>query len=468
MQKEKKKERFYQYGLIAIVFLGILIRCFAYFRNLPFWSDEAALALNIMNKTYLELFKGLDYLQVAPPMFLVMSKFLLETVNPVYDCMRDILLRQISVISGIASIPLFYYLIKLITKNKKEILTGLFLFTFNTTTILYCAQFKQYSFELLISIILMIIFYKIIFEDKDKWYYSLFIALAPWFSLSSLLIIGSYFLMLVWQKPKQTIKLYLPFFVSFLLFYIFSLKPVSAYNYEGMYNCWRDGVGYGFVSLAHPTRIAIRFGGLFSFDKITAECIGFFMLLVAFCSIFPLNKNKLNKKLYLWLPIFMTFLASAIKLYPIEARLILFLYPLFIIAISEYNLRFRSAILTIACAISLITSVYYTINPYKFYTSSAEAAFYAQRNLKPDEFIILGNTLQKYAYYYYIKSKNQVVHLKNGCNEVFLEACNQEIEALPDGIYYLILKNDPEKQLTSKVKVLDKYKRYSTVIKFKK
>ena len=160
MQAEKK---IYNYGIIAIVILGILIRCFAYFRNLSFWGDEAALGLNIMNKSYYELFKGLDYLQVAPPMFLVISKFLYQTFNPVYDCLRDLLLRWLSAAAGIAAIPLFYYYIKLFLKDKLSMITGMLIFVFNTTTILYCAQFKQYSFELLVSILLMIVFYKIIF-----------------------------------------------------------------------------------------------------------------------------------------------------------------------------------------------------------------------------------------------------------------------------------------------------------------
>ena len=121
-----KEKNIYNYGIITIVILGILIRCFAYFRNISFWGDEAALALNIMNKSYLELFKGLDYLQVAPPMFLVMSKFLYQILNPVYDCLRDLLLRWLPAAAGIAAIPLFYYFIKQILKDKLSIIYSTF------------------------------------------------------------------------------------------------------------------------------------------------------------------------------------------------------------------------------------------------------------------------------------------------------------------------------------------------------
>ena len=49
------------YLIPVIISFGIFLRLYAYFNGLSFWGDEAALALNIMNKSYLELFKGLDY-----------------------------------------------------------------------------------------------------------------------------------------------------------------------------------------------------------------------------------------------------------------------------------------------------------------------------------------------------------------------------------------------------------------------
>ena len=459
-----KEKNVYNYGIIAIVILGILIRCFAYFRNISFWGDEAALALNIMNKSYLELFKGLDYLQVAPPMFLVMSKFFFFFLNPVYDCLRDLLLRWLPAAAGIAAIPLFYYFIKQILKDKLSIITGMLIFVFNTTTILYCAQFKQYSSELFVSILLMIIFYKIIFEEKFRWYYSVIIAVAPWFSLSSFFIIGSCFLLVLYKRPKSLIKSYLPFSISFILFYFLSLRPVSNYNYEGMYTWWQNG--YGFVSLLHPMRVAIRFGEMFSFNKLTAECIGAFMLVVAVCSLFPVNKDNFLKKLFIYLPIFLTFLASALKLYPIEARLILFLYPLFVVAISSYNFKFRKLVLAVVCLISLATSIYYTINPYKFYTSAREVVHYTEGHIKNGEKIVLDTAFHRYLYY--IKNRDRVVYLKNGCGDDFTDVCNKEIESLPNGIYYLILKKNPGRRLAANIKILEEYNLYSSVIKFEK
>lgn len=187
------KEFLLKFGIIFVFIAGILLRLFVYFKNLSFGHDDACLALNVMLNSYYELFKGLDYMQVAPPMFLVCSKFFYQIFKPDSDSARDLIFRLIPLVSGIAAIPLFYYFVNLITKNKLVIWISFFIFTFNTFTIMYCAQFKQYSLELLVSLILFVVFYKIIFCNDYKWYYSFIIAVSVWFSLSSLFVIGSYF-----------------------------------------------------------------------------------------------------------------------------------------------------------------------------------------------------------------------------------------------------------------------------------
>lgn len=242
-----------KYGITVIIVFGIILRLFAYFRGISFWGDEAALALNVLEHSYSGLFKGLDYLQVAPPMFLVMSKIL------IIDNLRDFTLLPDT--SGLRNSMLFRSFIKfvsMLSKNKVVITVSTFLFSFNMTAILYCAQFKQYSLELFTSVLLLIIFYKLIFEKEFKWHYSLLIAIAPWFSLSSLFIIGSYFLVVLIKNPRAVLKTYIPFFISFLLFYFLSLRYVSSCNYDGMYNWWQNG--YGFADLRHPLRIVLRFG----------------------------------------------------------------------------------------------------------------------------------------------------------------------------------------------------------------
>ena len=117
------------------------------------------------------------------------------------------------------------------------------------------------------------------------------------------------------------------------------------------------------------------------------------------------------------------------------------------------------------CIISFITSIFYTINPYKFYTSAREAVQIVENHIKDGEKIVLDSSYHRY--YYYLHQKDNVIILKDGC-EPYLEVCNNKIEELPAGRYYFILKEDPKNLFTSKVKVLDKYNLHSTVIYFEK
>ena len=432
------------YLIPLIILTGIILRLFVYCSGISFWGDEAALALNVIEKSYSDLFKGLDYLQVAPPMFLVMSKFIM------LDSLRDFSFRFIPLVSGIISVPLFYKFIQMLSNSKKVILVSTFLFSFNMTAILYCAQFKQYSLELCVAILLLIIFYKILFQNECKWYYPIIIAISPWFSLSSLFIIGCYFFMVLIKTPKLVLKTYIPFFISLVIFYLVSLKFIMNTNYDSMYNWWQNG--YGFVDIRHPLRVIIRVGELFSFDKTIAILCGS----IIFISLVKFDK----KKVFLYLPIILTFVASAFKLYPIQARLILFLLPCFVGLIAEYDWKFARAYLILVCLMSFITAVYYTINPYSSYIStfSREIVQLVETKIKNNEKIILDSSY--YSYYYYIKDKNNVILLNEDC----AENCNAEIEHLPFGKYYLITRKNPKEKLNKKIKIINKYNLYSNAL----
>lgn len=438
----------------AICICSLLFRLYVYFKGFSFWGDEGALALNLINRNYLELFKGLDYLQVAPPMFLVMSKFLF------IDSMRDFILRLIPLVSGIAAIPLFYNFLKDYTRNKKVIWASMFLFGVNLTAIFYCAQFKQYSLELLISVILISVFYKVIFQNSFRWYYSLIILLAPWFSLSSLLITGSYFLIVLFKSRKHLLKIYIPFFLSFVVFYFLSLKSVSSCNYEGMHNWWENG--YGFLDFHHPTRLAVRLGELFvsnNCTKIASVSAGGMVLLALINSI-------VKKNIFIFLPIVLTFAASALQFYPLQARLILFLLPLFVIVIAEYDWKFKNVYLISVCIISMAASTFYLINPYKYYTitDAKKAVQMVERDIKSGEKIILDSTFYNYAYY--ISDYKNAIILSNPCHSQS-SVCEEEFALLPDGKYYLLLK-DSSVELPSSIKVIKEYELHSTLIYFKK
>lgn len=459
-----KREKFYKLALISIFAAGILLRIFVYCRNISFWGDEASIALNLINKSYLELFKGLDYLQVAPPGFLILSKFILNIFNPKIDYIRDLLLRFFPFVFSCLSLLVFYKFSKNFIKDKKTLLFASTLFAFNPCAILYAAQLKQYSLELLVSVVLMSLFYRIIITNKIRIADFVLIPLSMWFSLSSLIISASGFIILLFKKSFNFIKLLPAYLLSFVVFYFFSLKSIKQVNYAGMYHWW--STGYGFFDLRHPMRLFIRFGELFSFDKTSAECLGiFFIFLILFSLIFSKKFNLLSK-VFLSLPILITIILSGLSLYPIEARLILFLLPSFsiIIALND-DWKLRDWLISFFCIASFSASIYYSINPYKFYTSSREVVRWLKNHYDGKSEIILDNSWHRYGYY--LQDYNNIRLLNSSCSP-YGDLCKSELESLNPGTYYMLVQGNPIDKLPKNIEIKDSYSLYSTVLYFKK
>lgn len=459
-----KREKFYKIAFISILWAGILLRIFVYCRNISFWGDEASIALNLINKSYLELFKGLDYLQVAPPGFLILSKFILNIFNPKIDYIRDLLLRFFPFVFSCLSLLVFYKFSKNFIKDKKTLLFASTLFAFNPCAILYAAQLKQYSLELLVSVVLMSLFYRIIITNKIRIADFVLIPLSMWFSLSSLIISASGFIILLFKKSFNFIKLLPAYLLSFVVFYFFSLKSIKQVNYAGMYHWW--STGYGFFDLRHPMRLFIRFGELFSFDKTSAECLGiFFIFLILFSLIFSKKFNLLSK-VFLSLPILITIILSGLSLYPIEARLILFLLPSFsiIIALND-DWKLRDWLISFFCIASFSASIYYSINPYKFYTSSREVVRWLKNHYDGKSEIILDNSWHRYGYY--LQDYNNIRLLNSSCSP-YGDLCKSELESLNPGTYYMLVQGNPIDKLPKNIEIKDSYSLYSTILYFKK
>ena len=66
----------FEYRIInVIIFIGLLLPTVQFIFNRSLWADEASLALNILNASYLELLIPLESGQVAPIIFLFLEKF---------------------------------------------------------------------------------------------------------------------------------------------------------------------------------------------------------------------------------------------------------------------------------------------------------------------------------------------------------------------------------------------------------
>ena len=61
--------------IAIIALIGLILRVFAFIDIPDLYGDEASLAFNLFDRSILEYFIPLNFGQVAPPLFLIFTKF---------------------------------------------------------------------------------------------------------------------------------------------------------------------------------------------------------------------------------------------------------------------------------------------------------------------------------------------------------------------------------------------------------
>lgn len=441
------EDKFYKWGLILLFGFGIILRLVLFLQNSSLWGDEVALALNVCNKSYRDLFGGLDMLQASPVGFTIIVKFLLNCINPQSDYLRDLTLRILPFISGILIFPLFHYLLNLIFKNnKKAILISLFFLIMNPCAITYTVQFKQYSTELLCSILILICFYKLLILNKYKWSYTSILAIVPWFSYSSFIMLAAGFICLLIKNWRLCLKIGIVVCVSCVIYYFTSLKYVFTVNFLGMRIFWENA--FGFMDLCHPIRFLFRFGELFALGKLFSGLTGFvfFAIYIRYC--FYLDKPI--RKFLLLLPLVLTIIASLAHKYAIQGRLILFLLPTFAIIVALMNDRI-SNYLKFLMASFMIVSIFNYIPSCIPYSYSRQIVDHLKDNIKDTDIILLEHGIGNNEYDIYldklISAPKVYIDVKI-CDKTEKDRCKDEIRKLPKGNYYFLSLSYFVKEIT--------------------
>lgn len=315
--------------ILAVIALGILLRSYIYFQKVSFFGDEGGLLLNLMEKNYLQLFLPLKYDQQAPPIFLILSKLIYERYG-----IDELALRFIPFISSIFSLILFYFLCDKIFKNYLTKVVGLFLFAVNYNLIIYSLIFKQYSIEVLFSIILLLGVLTIDFKglsNKKFVFYTILSILIPWCSYSSVFLIASFVLIFLAYSIhsknnvfiKRSIFYAVANFLNILVYYFTNLKGPC---HSKILSTYWDNM-YGFFPDTSEKIFAIM---LYIFNVNTT--LGRLLVLIAFClGLYCLYRKNKFVLFSVLLPVGFTLFAGLIHVYPFAERLLLFLIPNFIL-----------------------------------------------------------------------------------------------------------------------------------------
>lgn len=313
-----------------LIFLAIVLRTRQYLFNRSLWGDEAMLALNIVNRRFVDLFKPLDYFQGAPLGFLYAEKICVKFFGN-----HDYILRLFPLLTGIAAVFIMAWLARRIFPGWTG-LAALGLFTFSWQSIYYASEAKQYGCDVLFTLILLSAACLCSGPQvpRRNWLWLLAAGtLALWMSHPSLFIIIAIVAVIgftnlrdkKWQNLGWLSFLCLCWGIHFLGIYYISLRNIAASKM--LHNYWQKA----FMPLP-PWMDWSWFSRsvemIFKYFLNIHFVLGLQILLIGVFSMF--RKNRKTTSLWL-IPILAVLLASGLSKYPFWTRFLLFSLPMFVL-----------------------------------------------------------------------------------------------------------------------------------------
>lgn len=322
------KNRIYQIFLVLIMLFGILLRIKTFLIGRPLWHDECALALNVIGKSFLGFFAGLDNSQFAPPLFMLVSKIFTNIFGG-----GEYVLRILPFLCGILSIPLFYLFSKRFFTKKWSIILANFLFAINYYLIYYAQEFKQYSVDVFSFILIFLIFFSLDFSklnNKKVFGLGLIMGLLPLISTTSVFVImGFSFYKLLKDKLlilKKLILFLCPFLLILGSYYFIVLHPQMNSEINYLQDYWQKG----FLSFNLASVLLIIKSNLLYYFSPNKFIL--FELILLVCGFVQIIKKRNVESNGILLSVFiLILLASMMHIYPIFERVSLYLIPLLII-----------------------------------------------------------------------------------------------------------------------------------------
>lgn len=326
---------FLHYLSLLIVIFGIVVRLVQYFSNRSLWGDELMLALNIVDRSYLEFLQPLDHIQAAPPAFLWVEKLSVQLFGN-----NEYALRLFPLISGIISLIAFYKLGQW-ALSPIALPIALLLFACLRYPIYYTTEVKQYSSDVMVALLLSLLLISLrgqILGKGRALLLGVIGAVAVWFSHPAIFVLGgieAVHLITAAPEKRKAILLnrwpsYLLWFASFGILYILLTSKVAA-NQVLRQQWGKEYPG----SVFDIVWLLDSFGRFFyrpmGFRQIN-DGIAYFAFVIG-CIVF--YKTNRAKFLILISPTAATLIATYLHKYPFRGRLILFLTPFFILIIAE-------------------------------------------------------------------------------------------------------------------------------------
>ena len=322
----------------VIIALGIILRMVVYIDNRNLWTDEVAVALNIIERGFPELAQPLAYGQYAPPVFL----WIVKLCSMMFG-FGEQALRLFPLLAGIASLFVFQSILR---KNvsAKAAWYPLLLLATGIFYLRYATELKQYMPDALIALLLVWVAQRVdIIKTSTPRFVLLWLlagSLAIWSSMPSVFVVagvGCYYGLICLQhrdykKLVPLIIIALVWLSQFLLYY-FTILDTQIHsdfliNYHNRY--FLHGIPSGKEEWTHNTDVLNAILKAAFSEHWFALWVNKVLLLIGI--IVLVARRKASALLFI-LPILLMLLAAAMKQYSLIPRLTLFTMPLMLLLV---------------------------------------------------------------------------------------------------------------------------------------
>lgn len=321
-----------KYILSGFIFLNFLIVIINFFTFRSLWLDEAALALNIVDKSIFELLEPLDINQVAPIGFLMIEKFFASLFGN-----SDWSMRIFPVISFfISSFLIFKLSLKLVSEKPYALFSAAF-FGSSYFIVYYSSEVKQYISDT--SVCLLILLATIHYARQKGitklWAYSLLGVLSIWISNISIILLtvsGLYFLMYIHKNKNYIDALFVigTWILSFSIYYAaFIYKHPTQ---DMMLTYWSDAGAFfpeNIMNVEFYLTLLLKIQTYF--EIVGYKYLGLMLFPIFGAGVLHLYRWNRNLLFLLVSPIVLHLILAYFKLYPFDLRLILYLHPILVI-----------------------------------------------------------------------------------------------------------------------------------------
>ena len=320
---------------IATLLFGVAIILAQYLRRDGLRGDEAALALNLFERTYGELLQPLDYNQGAPFGFLAIQKFVTQVLGK-----GEYALRLVPTVASISSLVMLYSLGRR-WLSPPAVPLCLILFGMLRRIVFHAVEAKQYASDIAIALAILSISFRANGPHSNRTssiVYGAFGAIAIWCSHPAIFVLAGVELAHWLVSPKTQflrriqakIPVYLAWLVSFGAFYWATVRTLN--DNSSLMQSWSRGfpdppwnIIWMLDALGRMFYEPLSFEGPFDVLAIAFFLVG--------CAVFY-RQNRLAFYLCLC-PIGMAMLASILQKYPFQGRLTIFLAPTVLLVISQ-------------------------------------------------------------------------------------------------------------------------------------